>query len=58
MFEVGVKNFISSIRSDESGATAIEYALIAAGVAVAIIGGVAAVGGSVQSLFTAISALL
>jgi len=36
---------------DESGATAIEYGLIAALIAVAIIGGVTALGGSVDSTF-------
>lgn len=40
---------------DESGATAIEYGLIAALIAVAIIGGVTAVGGSVNSTFGEVS---
>ena len=39
---------------DESGATAIEYGLIAALIAVAIIGGVTALGGSVNDTFTAV----
>lgn len=37
---------------DESGATAIEYGLIAALIAVAIIGGASALGGSISGLFT------
>ena len=43
---------------DESGATAIEYALIAALIAVAIIGAVTTLGGSIQSTFTSISTRL
>lgn len=40
---------------NESGATAIEYGLIAALIAVAIIGAVSAVGDSVASIFTDVS---
>ena len=40
---------------NESGATAIEYGLIAALIAVAIIGAVSSVGGSVETTFTEIS---
>jgi pilus assembly protein Flp/PilA len=40
---------------DESGATAIEYGLIAAGIAVAILTAVQAVGGSLSGLFNTIS---
>tara|TARA_E500000331_G_scaffold33223_2_gene27723 strand:- start:2084 stop:2266 length:183 start_codon:yes stop_codon:yes gene_type:complete len=36
---------------DESGATAIEYGLIAAGIAIAIAGGVALAGDSMSALF-------
>lgn len=42
-----VKRFLKN----ESGATAIEYGLIAALISVAIIGGATAVGGSVNSTF-------
>ena len=44
--------------NDESGATAIEYGLIAAGIAVAIITAVNAVGGSLTGLFNDIKAKL
>jgi len=37
---------------DETGATAIEYGLIAALIAVAIIGGLGALGGGITNLFT------
>lgn len=49
-----IKRFIN----DESGATAIEYGLIAAGVAVAIITAVNAVGTDLGSLFGRISGKL
>jgi pilus assembly protein Flp/PilA len=47
--------FITKFAKDESGATAIEYGLIAALIAVIIIGGVTAVGGRLSTLFTTIS---
>jgi pilus assembly protein Flp/PilA len=40
---------------DESGATSIEYALIAVLVAVAIIGSVTALGDSLQAIFSTVS---
>jgi len=43
---------------DESGATAIEYGLIAAGIAVAIITAVNAIGTDLTSLFGRVSAKL
>lgn len=46
-----VKKFLKN----ESGATAIEYGLIAALISVAIIGGATAVGGGVNTAFTDIS---
>jgi pilus assembly protein Flp/PilA len=42
-------------RTDESGATAIEYALIATLIAVAIIASVTLAGESVQALYESIS---
>lgn len=53
-----MKNTISRFVSDESGATAIEYGLIAAIVAVALIAVLQAMGGSLQQTFTAISTAL
>ena len=43
--------------SDESGATAIEYAFIAAGVALAIAGAVTALGGSLIPIYQQIEAI-
>jgi len=40
---------------DESGATAIEYGLIAAGISVAIVAVVNTLGGQVQNTFTTVS---
>jgi pilus assembly protein Flp/PilA len=39
---------------DENGATAIEYAMIAAGIAVAVVSVVTALGSSVTSMFTTV----
>jgi pilus assembly protein Flp/PilA len=46
-----IRNFLKN----ESGATAIEYGLIAALIAVVIIGGVQAVGTNLSTTFTTIS---
>jgi len=50
--------FISQFINDESGATAIEYGLIAALIAVVIIGAVTAVGGGLEGTFNKVSAEL
>ncbi len=47
-----MKNLFSRFVSDESGATAIEYGLIAAGIAVAIITVVQGLGTKLTSTFT------
>jgi len=49
---------VRSFLSDESGVTAIEYALIAALIAVAIIGAVTTVGTNVTTVFGEIGAQL
>lgn len=49
---------ISRFLKDESGATAIEYGLIAAGIAIAIISAVKGVGSALSSKFTVISTSL
>ena len=50
--------YIKSFISDESGATAIEYGLIAAGIAVAIIAAVGLLGTSLEGMFTKVGAAL
>ena len=53
-----MKNLISSFLRSESGATAIEYGLIAAGISVAIITVVGTLGTSLNNVFTSIAAAL
>jgi len=53
-----MRNIFLSFCKDESGATAIEYGLIAGLIAVVIIGGVTAVGTSLSSTFTTVSGSL
>ncbi|WP_395660396.1 Flp family type IVb pilin [Aestuariivirga sp.] len=52
-----MKKFIRFLK-DESGATAIEYGLIAALIAVVIVGGVTAVGTSLDALFNSVASEL
>ena len=47
--------FVSRFISDESGATAIEYGLIAALIAMAVMGAVSTLGGKVSGTFNTIS---
>ena len=47
--------FISRFARNESGATAVEYGLIVALIAVTIIGAVTALGGALKDKFTAVS---
>jgi pilus assembly protein Flp/PilA len=47
-----MNKFITRFLKDESGATAIEYGLIAAGIAVVIIAAVTAVGSNLASTFS------
>ena len=52
-----MSTFIAFLR-DESGATAIEYGLIAAGIAVAIIVAVQTVGTNLNTTFSSVSSAL
>jgi len=47
-------NFVSRFMNDESGATAIEYGLIAALIAVVIISAVTALGSTIKDKFNAV----
>jgi pilus assembly protein Flp/PilA len=51
-------NLVKRFAADESGATAIEYGLIAAGISVAIITVVNTLGSQLKSTFTGISTQL
>ena len=53
-----MKNVIARFVKDQSGATAIEYGLIAALVSIAIIGGLTALGTKLSSNFNNVSAQL
>ena len=53
-----MKNLVSRFVKDESGATAIEYGLIAAGIAIAVITAVQGVGGKLSTNFGTISTSL
>lgn len=53
-----ITKFMNKIRAfakDESGATAIEYGLIAAGIAIVIIVAVGLIGNSLDSTFTSVA---
>ena len=52
-----MKNLVARFLNDESGAAAIEYALIAGLIALAIVGGATALGGAIGGKFTAISTM-
>jgi pilus assembly protein Flp/PilA len=56
--EASMQNLFSRFVRDESGATAIEYGLIAALIAVVIIGAVTALGTSLSSTFTSVTTAL
>jgi pilus assembly protein Flp/PilA len=56
--ELLMKNLIARFVKDESGATAIEYGLIAAGIALAIIAVVNGLGTNLNAKFTSINSSL
>ena len=53
-----MKNLVSRFVKDESGATAIEYGLIAAGISVVIITAVNLVGTSLNTVFNTVATAL
>jgi pilus assembly protein Flp/PilA len=53
-----MKKLFSSFVADETGATAIEYGLIAAGISVAIIAVVQGLGTQLNTTFTAVTTAL
>jgi pilus assembly protein Flp/PilA len=53
-----MKNLIARFVKDESGATAIEYGLIAAGISIVIITAVNSIGSTLNAKFTAINTSL
>jgi len=53
-----MRKFVSKFRQNEVGATAIEYGLIAALIAVAIISGVTLVGSHLATTFSSVSSAI
>jgi pilus assembly protein Flp/PilA len=53
-----MKNIVARFIKDESGATAIEYGLIAAGISLAIIALINGIGGKLNTSFTSINTQL
>ncbi|MBO6636245.1 Flp family type IVb pilin [Parvibaculum sp.] len=53
-----MSQFLKSFAKNESGATAIEYGLIAAGISVVIVTAVGLIGGRVQATFESIATAL
>jgi pilus assembly protein Flp/PilA len=53
-----VKNILAEFWADESGATAIEYGLIAAGISLAIIAVVNGIGSNLNTKFNSINTSL
>ena len=49
-----MKNLVARFATDQSGATAIEYGLIAAGISVAIIAVVQGLGSKLKTTFTSV----
>jgi pilus assembly protein Flp/PilA len=56
--ELPMKNLIARFVKDESGATAIEYGLIAAGISLAIIAVVNGIGSTLNTKFSSINTSL
>ena len=53
-----MRNLLLTFVTDECGATAIEYGLIAAGISIAIIATVFALGSSLNTTFSSVSTAL
>jgi pilus assembly protein Flp/PilA len=56
--EAKLKHHIKRFLADEAGATAIEYGLIAAGIALAIIAAVNGLGTNLNTVFTSVNTSL
>ena len=53
-----MRNLVSRFMADESGVTAIEYGLIAALIAIVIVGAVTTVGSSLSGVFSTVATSL
>jgi len=50
-----MRQYLSKFLSDESGATAIEYCIIAAGLSIVIVAAVNSIGSTLNSSFTSVN---
>jgi pilus assembly protein Flp/PilA len=55
---IPMKDIIARFAKDESGATAIEYGLVAAGISVAIIAVIQGLGNNIKTAFSSLSGVL
>ena len=55
---LAVYGSLERFMRDQSGATAIEYALIAAGISIVILGAVTVLGANVTGMFTSVATAL
>jgi pilus assembly protein Flp/PilA len=53
-----MRRLLTNFLADESGATAIEYAIIAAGISIVIVASVSGIGTKLTSTFTTVSTSL
>jgi len=61
MFKIStpaIRTLFGRFLRDERGSTAIEYALIASGVSIVIVGTIATLGASVKSFYTGVATAL
>ena len=56
--EVSLKSAIAKFLSNEAGATAIEYGLIAAGISIAILAAVNGLGSNLNTMFNSVNSSL
>ena len=52
---IAIRKVSRSLRADDRGATAVEYGLIAALIVVAMVGGLSALGGGTNGMWTRVS---
>ena len=50
-----MRKFASKYLADDSGATAIEYALLASGIAITLLGAIASIAGGINGVMTNVS---
>jgi len=53
-----MSKFLTAFLADETGATAIEYALVAAGIAVAIVTAVGTLGSNLNNLYGSVNSAM